>query len=263
MPVPERLTAVGEPVALLATLTLPLTAPPLVGSNVTESATDWPAPSTVPASEPAAVKPFPDKVTLEIVTLALPVLVRVVESEPLLSSSTFPKLRVEGLALSDAVAARPVPERLMASEEGVPFVASDTVPLAAPAAEGSNVTLNEALLPAAIVVEVLNPVSPKPEPLTVTWEKVSVAPPEFVSVIGRESLVFTVTDPNATLEELDEIFAPDPDAAAIVSARVARPVPALFVALSVTLEVPLAVGVPEIAPVEVFTETPPGKPLAA
>jgi len=49
---------------------------------------------------------------------------------------------------------------------------------------------------------------------------------------------------------------------AIVSDRVALPVPPLFVALSVTVEVPAAVGVPEIKPVEVLIVTPAGNPVA-
>ena len=47
-----------------------------------------------------------------------------------------------------------------------------------------------------------------------------------------------------------------------VSVSVALPVPVLFVALTVTLDVPPAVGVPEIKPVVVFTVRPAGKPEA-
>ncbi len=43
---------------------------------------------------------------------------------------------------------------------------------------------------------------------------------------------------------------------------VAVPVPPAFVALIVTVNVPAAVGVPEITPVEVFTANPAGNPLA-
>ena len=39
-------------------------------------------------------------------------------------------------------------------------------------------------------------------------------------------------------------------------------VPVLLVALSVTVEVPADVGVPEINPVEVFTVNPAGNPVA-
>ena len=48
----------------------------------------------------------------------------------------------------------------------------------------------------------------------------------------------------------------------IVSVRVALPVPPLLVALSVTVEVPAAVGVPEINPVPLFTDSPAGNPVA-
>jgi hypothetical protein len=51
-------------------------------------------------------------------------------------------------------------------------------------------------------------------------------------------------------------------ASAMVSVRVALPVPALLVALSVTAEVPAAEGVPEIKPVVVLTYKPAGSPVA-
>ena len=51
-------------------------------------------------------------------------------------------------------------------------------------------------------------------------------------------------------------------AALTVRVRVALPVPPLLVALSVTLEVPAPVGVPEINPETVFTVRPPGSPDA-
>jgi hypothetical protein len=56
-----------------------------------------------------------------------------------------------------------------------------------------------------------------------------------------------------------ELCAP---AAEIVSVNVAVPVPLAFVAPMVTELVPLVVGVPVIAPVEVLTDNPPGRPLA-
>ena len=51
-------------------------------------------------------------------------------------------------------------------------------------------------------------------------------------------------------------------AALIVKVNVADPVPAALVALNVTLEVPAAVGVPEIRPFAVLTESPAGNPVA-
>ena len=48
----------------------------------------------------------------------------------------------------------------------------------------------------------------------------------------------------------------------IVKVRVAAPVPALLVALKVTVETPTAVGVPVIKPVLGLTERPAGNPVA-
>jgi hypothetical protein len=51
-------------------------------------------------------------------------------------------------------------------------------------------------------------------------------------------------------------------AVVIVNVRVALPAPPALVAPSVTVEVPAAVGVPEISPVATFTDKPAGKPEA-
>jgi hypothetical protein len=48
----------------------------------------------------------------------------------------------------------------------------------------------------------------------------------------------------------------------MVSVKVALPVPVLFIALSVTVALPTAVGVPEINPVVLLTVSPAGKPVA-
>ena len=48
----------------------------------------------------------------------------------------------------------------------------------------------------------------------------------------------------------------------MVSVKVALPVPVLFVALSVTVDVPEVVGVPEMRPVVVLTLSPAGNPAA-
>jgi hypothetical protein len=51
-------------------------------------------------------------------------------------------------------------------------------------------------------------------------------------------------------------------AALTLSVREALPVPELLVALTVAVEVPADVGVPEINPLLVFTDRPAGKPDA-
>jgi len=52
------------------------------------------------------------------------------------------------------------------------------------------------------------------------------------------------------------------DAAATVRLSVAVPVPAPLVALKLTDDVPVAVGVPEMIPVDVSTARPVGNPVA-
>jgi hypothetical protein len=51
-------------------------------------------------------------------------------------------------------------------------------------------------------------------------------------------------------------------AALIVNVSVAVPVPPALVALSVTLDVPVVVGVPDITPLDVITDSPAGNPVA-
>ena len=48
----------------------------------------------------------------------------------------------------------------------------------------------------------------------------------------------------------------------VVMTSVALPVPPALVALMMTLDVPVVVGVPEINPVLVFTDKPAGSPVA-
>jgi hypothetical protein len=48
----------------------------------------------------------------------------------------------------------------------------------------------------------------------------------------------------------------------MVNVRLALPVPPLLVALSVTVDVPAAVGVPEINPDVLLTNKPAGSPVA-
>ena len=158
-PVPDKLIVVGELVALLVMATFePLTAPGVVGANVTIRFADCPGVSTVPFEMPLALNPAPVTVTLEIVIFEFPLLVSDVVKEELLPSFTFPKLKVVGFAPSDKVAAVPVPDRLITSGEGVPFVVSVMLPLTTVAEEGVKSALNVVFPPAAIVVDVESPV---------------------------------------------------------------------------------------------------------
>jgi len=204
--------------ALLVTVTLaPLTTPGAVGSNVTVRGADCPGISTVPLEMPVALNPEPVTVTPEIVMFEFPLLVIDVVKDELVSSFTFPKLKVEGVAPSDRVVVAPVPDRLITSGEGVPFVVSVMLPVAVVAEDGVKTASKGTLPPAAIEVEVERPVSVKPVPATATCENVRVAFPLFSSVIACELLVPTVTVPKVTLVGLAEIcgWVPVPERAII------------------------------------------------
>jgi hypothetical protein len=86
------------------------------------------------------------------------------------------------------------------------------------------------------------------------------AVPELIRVIVCGlAVVLTPWLPKAML--FGESFAVCP-AAETSSVRVAVPVPAVFMALSVTFESPAEVGVPEMSPVLLLTESPAGNPEA-
>ena len=79
---------------------------------------------------------------------------------------------------------------------------------------------------------------------------------EFVAAIWYKNAVPTVPLAAVALEITGA-------GTATVNARTALPVPALFVALRPTVDVPAAVGVPEMRPVLVLTFSPAGSPIAA
>src|SRR5258708_26322230 len=72
VPTPPRVTLVGEVVALLATVALPVTLLATVGVNATLSVADWLGGKMVPDVMPLAPDPVPRVVTPEIVTVQRP-----------------------------------------------------------------------------------------------------------------------------------------------------------------------------------------------
>src|ERR1700683_1705934 len=171
----------------------PVTAPAVVGSNVTVSVAVWPGVRIVPFVTPLALNPAPVAVSPDIVTLALPVFVSVEVCELDVFTVCVPKLKLAGLADSVCVAVMPVPVRLMVIDEGVPFVVSRIDPFTAPAPVGANTALKGRLPPAAIVDDVVSPVMLIPAPDTVTLEKGSVILPLLCRVIGCELMFPTIT----------------------------------------------------------------------
>ncbi len=74
-------------------------------------------------------------------TLEFPALDRVTPSVLLVPADTFPKLKLEVLALSSVVAATPVPPTATLPGEVDTLLTTETVPETAPAALGENTIL--------------------------------------------------------------------------------------------------------------------------
>jgi len=156
----------------------------------------------VPAT-PLALKPVPEAVALVIVTLELPVLVKVTFSELLLPSLTLLKFKLPGLALSSCVAVWPVPLKVMESGEFGPSLASVTVPVTLPVAVGANTMLNVLFAPGLMDIGSAGiPVVLKPGPVTFACDTVTVAEPPFVRVMVCELLFPVLTFPKLALEGL-------------------------------------------------------------
>ena len=145
------------------------------------------------------LKPVPVAPTLDIVTLAFPLFVKVTLSALLLPTLTLPKLKLVVLSPNSFVAATPVPLSAIAIGEFGALLVRVTEPLTVPAAVGANTTLNVADLPAVILNGALMPAVLKPVPAAVTAEIVTVALPLLVKLIVCELLTPVTTLPKDAL----------------------------------------------------------------
>ena len=102
---PESEIESGELVALLATETPPFALPEADGVNVAVKVAVCPGVRINPEETPDALKPAPDTVTLETVTVEFPALVSVTVCVPVLDTFTLPKLTEDELALRSSVEA--------------------------------------------------------------------------------------------------------------------------------------------------------------
>src|ERR1700730_3709189 len=100
---PTRAMAAGECCALLLTVSAPECVPVAEGANVARTVVDCVGLRTSPAAAPLALNPAPATATLEIVTLEVPALVRVIVCSLLLDTLTLPKFRLEGLGFKSNV----------------------------------------------------------------------------------------------------------------------------------------------------------------
>ena len=120
MPVPPSAIVVGEFVALLTTLRLPVALPAVAGAKLTVRVKLCPAARVMAPEHPLKVNPAPLMEACEMVTLPVPLFITVIVCEALLPTSALPKLRLLALAESRYVCAG-------AGEVPVPVTAMELV----------------------------------------------------------------------------------------------------------------------------------------
>lgn len=104
-PVPDNMMTIGEFVALLVTVILPVALPAAAGSNVAVKAAVCPFERINPRTPPLALNPAPATTTFEIVTLEFPALVSVTVCVSVVETLTLPKATLVALLFRSAVSA--------------------------------------------------------------------------------------------------------------------------------------------------------------
>lgn len=171
----------GELGALLLSETEPVTAPPTVGAKTTLNVVFEPVGIVSGVLRPVIVKPAPVTAACEIMTLAVPLFVRLIVCELLFPVETLPKPAVLGTAPSCACV--PVPLNAIVSGEFGALLVIEMLPLALPAVVGKYCAVKLALCPAGIIEFGANPLMLKPVPLAVPCVIDTLAVPVLVNVI--------------------------------------------------------------------------------
>ena len=165
-PDPDRAITVGELLALLITFALPVTLPELVGVKTTLKVVVCPVARSNGGVKPLELKPAPETLIWEMVTLELPVLLSVTVCVPLLPRFRFPKSKLVELAVSCNVAATPVALTAMVVGEAGASLAKDTLAVTPAALAGEKAKLKFALCPGLRAKGRAKPLTVKPLPET-------------------------------------------------------------------------------------------------
>ena len=147
---------------MLVMETLPLMLPVAGGANCALKVVFCPAARVSGRDKPLMVNPVPEALAAEMVTLAVPELLNVMGCVPLLPTSTFPKLKLEGLGVS--VPCTPVPLKAIAAGDPGALLLMEMLPDALPVDAGKNCAVKEILEPALIVCGRVKPLRLKPVP---------------------------------------------------------------------------------------------------
>jgi hypothetical protein len=150
--------------------------------------------------KPLMLKPVPEALAAEIVKGPVPGLVNVTVCNPLMPTRTFPKLTLEGLAVSCPCTPAPLSEIVVG--EFVALLMTTTLPVTLPATVGANNTFSVTDWLGGRVVLAPTPLTLNPTPAAVRFETVTFEFPVFVSVAGRELLPPTFKLPKLRLDGL-------------------------------------------------------------
>jgi len=185
---------------LLTRVIAPVTLPAELGPKTALNVAPLPTAMVTGAVIPVVLKPTPVTVTEEIVTVALPLFVRLTVCELLVPVVTLLNAALDGVAFNCACI--PVPLSAIAAGEPGALLTIEMLPVAAPAEVGVKIAENDALPPASIVIGMLMPLMLNPAPKGDAAVTVNVAVPALVSVTVCVPLLPTDTLPKVTLAGL-------------------------------------------------------------
>jgi len=153
--------------------------------------------NSVPAENPETLNPVPEAVAWEIVVLTPPVFVRVMIWLEVCPVVMFVNARLAGDGVTTAGKAGepPAPEYESTTALFTPLTVSITAPSVAGIAAGEKVTPNVIDWFGARVAGRSKLLTPKPAPITVDWEIVTLLVSEFVSVSISVTVVPIATVP--------------------------------------------------------------------
>jgi hypothetical protein len=183
-PSPDSATVVGEVVALLKIVTVPVAFPPTMGVKLILKDACFPASKVKGTGIEEELKPAPATVTCEMVTVPVPEFSRVRLWVLLLPRFTFPKFMEEGVGVSKRVWLFWPRNVIGMSMLGAlsASLTSKRLPLKVPSELGFTVALKVVLWPAGTVRGNESPERVKPAPDLTAWEMVTSRVPGFERV---------------------------------------------------------------------------------
>ena len=198
MPVPLTETESAELVALLTTVTVPLSVPVVFGANTICIVAVCPAASVAPLIPLVTLYEDPLTLTPEIVTLEFPVLIRDTARVVLSPTVSLPKFRLDVDDTRLLVEPEPVPLRPMVTRALPLLFLRVTLPAKLPDAVGLNPTAKNVVAPAFKENGVVKALILNPDPLTETLETVTPDVVLFLIASVCVLLLPTATVPNET-----------------------------------------------------------------